>query len=252
MIAYRIVFIAVPSMQTAGRVPVRRSGANLGGQPMGRTRARVWRRKFRLARCARACGGARNHRVGRADRGAIMNGNVLPIIVLTSFFAVVGCTTETIVNETSSSQSAAMDPNAGSFCDVFCGRFSDCDSSSDLETCVATCTDEVAPTIDKVRPEVVTDVRKCWAGADCREVLSGFDHFGACIDEAAAVTSPGEKTKTFCDVLGESLSKCDSGLDRAECLEAVKVYSDERIDVAGKCVAKSCSAIMPCVEATLR
>lgn len=151
-------------------------------------------------------------------------------------------------NQTSSNLTPAS--NTESFCQTYCEKVNSCDSSSDVQTCSESCEETISQTLDKVRSDVVGEVKACWDGSDCRQVLTG-DRLGECVDEAAVSVAPTAVAKAFCGSLAESLEKCDSSIDRAQCIETAKVYSDETIAKAKQCTTKSCSTIMNCVNATL-
>ena len=177
-----------------------------------------------------------------------MRSIVLTGAVLTSVFALTACSSGGGSSEQSTSNLNAS--NTTSFCTSYCEKVSSCDSSSDLQTCSETCEETVSQTFEKVRGDVVGEVRACWEASDCRMVLSG-ERLGGCVDEASVSVAPSASAKSFCSQLGGALGKCDIGLDTAQCLEAVKVYSDEAIAKAKQCTTKSCSMIMNCVDATL-
>ena len=176
---------------------------------------------------------------------------VVVAAALAALSTIAGCTSEIVTatsNTGSASSSAAT--TTQSFCEAYCEKIASCDSTSDVQTCSETCADSISTATSKLRSEVVSEIRSCWDGSDCRQVLGG-ERLGECVDEAAVIASPNAKTKELCDALGGALVKCDSALDRAKCLEATKVYSDDRLDQAMKCTTKSCSAIMDCIDATL-
>ncbi|HVJ89453.1 MAG TPA: hypothetical protein VM580_06585 [Labilithrix sp.] len=176
-----------------------------------------------------------------------MRSIVVSAVVFAAVATLVGCSSEDD-DSNSSASTAASTPE--SFCQSFCTRYSECDSSSDVQTCSETCAETVSLTTKKMRPDVVEELLSCWNGSDCRQVL-GEGRFRECLDEAAVGAAPTATTKSFCDALGASLDKCDSKLDRAQCLESAKVYSDARLEQAKKCTTKSCGSIMDCVDATL-
>lgn len=169
------------------------------------------------------------------------------LLSLTSFGA--GCSSGDAPSSASSSAATAVS-STESFCEAYCTKTSACDSSNDVQTCTAECTDTINTTINKLRTDLVGEIRSCWDASDCRQVLSGT-RLGDCVDEATVSAAPQASAKAFCDSLNSGLQKCDSGLDRADCLEFAKVYSDESLQRASKCASKACSAIMDCVNATL-
>lgn len=170
-------------------------------------------------------------------------------VVATLVSAVLGCSSgsEAQAEGTSSSASAT---NADSFCESYCTKINECDSSSDLQTCTETCGDSLESTVRKLRADLMTEVQSCWEASDCRKVLGG-DRLGDCVDEAAVSAAPNANAKAFCDDLGESLAKCDLTVDRARCLDTVKVFGDDAVAQATKCTTKSCATIMGCVDASL-
>jgi hypothetical protein len=177
-----------------------------------------------------------------------MRSTVLATALALVSLPAMGCSSETASASSSTTAAAAAEP--GSFCDAYCQKRSECDRSEDLQTCTESCSTKLSSPIAKLRADVTSEAIRCWRGSDCRQVLGG-NRLEECVDEAAVSASPSPAAKSFCDALGDGLSKCDSGLDRADCLSATKVYSDATIEQAKKCTTKSCSTIMDCVNATL-
>ena len=178
-----------------------------------------------------------------------MRSIVLTAAVLTAV-SLTACSGGPDSNEQASSKLTPEESNTATFCETYCEKFNACDSSSDVQTCSESCEETISQTLDKVRTDVIGEIKACWNGSDCRQVLSG-DRLAECVDEAAVSVAPTAAAKAFCGSLAESLEKCDSGIDRAQCIETTKVYSDETIAKAKKCTTKSCSMIMDCVNATL-
>jgi hypothetical protein len=174
---------------------------------------------------------------------------VIAIVVAAAVSAIAGCSTESDT-ATASSSAAAASAVAGSFCESYCRKINECDSSSDVQTCTETCDDSVTSTLEKLRPEITTEVRTCWDRSDCRQVLAG-ERLRECVEEAAVSTAPNASAKSFCDAFAAGLDKCDARIDRANCLALTKVYNDATLEQAKKCTSKSCSAIVNCVDATL-
>ncbi|HVH46240.1 MAG TPA: hypothetical protein VM925_28055 [Labilithrix sp.] len=177
-----------------------------------------------------------------------------PTVIVAFVFAtasiVTGCSSSSAEKGATGSSSAAAAASGDAFCETYCQKINSCDSSSDVQTCTATCSDTLDSTIDKLRSDVLAGVQACWDKSDCRQVLGG-ERLIDCVDETAVSTTPSAAAKSFCDALAAGLDKCDAGIDRADCLETSKVYSDEALEQAAKCTSKSCSTIMDCVNATL-
>lgn len=168
-------------------------------------------------------------------------------LVFTSVSAI-ACSSET-AGSSPSSDTVAAAATPGSFCEAFCQKISSCDTSEDLQTCTESCEGKIGSAIQKLRSDVASETMTCWEKSDCRKVLDG-DRLGECLEEATVSASPSPAAKAFCDALANGLGKCDSGLDRAQCLTTAKVYSEETIEQAKKCSTKTCSNILPCVDAT--
>jgi hypothetical protein len=147
-----------------------------------------------------------------------------------------------------SSSSSASAATTSDLCKPLCTRTSSCDTDVDSETCIARCESKLK--IDGKRSEFVNGVVACWNKLDCSEVLSA-NGLGDCVEEAAVTIVPTDTAKAFCNNLEDSLTKCDTGLAKAKCLDLTKIYADVTLDKAKKCTEKSCSNILPCVYATL-
>lgn len=149
---------------------------------------------------------------------------------------------------TSTSSSAATSP--ASFCASICARQAECDRDIDKQTCERGCTDDEAVVIGKLRPDVIEATRSCYASSDCKAVLT-TKRLSGCVSEAEVSVAPGDAAKRFCDAFMEGSERCNVSIDRAKCLGAIKLYSDEALDAAAKCTNKSCSAMGTCIDAEL-
>jgi hypothetical protein len=151
---------------------------------------------------------------------------------------------------TTGSSSAASSSDPQSFCSDVCTRQAACDSTIDVDTCSATCGDNLGGLLPKLRSDFVGDVTSCYDGADCRSILT-TDQLSGCLDEAAASISPSDATKSFCDVLTGAFTHCDMSFDLASCLDETKIYADDTVGKAKDCPNKPCDVIASCVDSVL-
>ncbi len=179
------------------------------------------------------------------------------VFVSTSPLTTVGCSSSASPEEdkkesssASSTSASASEEASSSFCSSYCDKVAECDSSSDAQTCAETCNTQIRNALGKMRSDVVEDTKACWQKSDCRMVLSGH-RLGDCLNESIIGVAPTETAKSFCDQLGASFRKCDSGLDYAKCLSSMKAFGDDTLEQAKKCTDKACKSITSCVDATL-
>lgn len=145
---------------------------------------------------------------------------------------------------------AAEDAGAPSFCASYCAKLHECDNQKDEQTCADACANDGAAILPKLRSDVVADLVSCVDGKDCSTVLSN-DVLSACVGEAAAEVAPTSAAIAFCDAWSKSATKCGSTIDRAKCLDAVKLFSDAALANAKTCTSKTCADVAPCIEAAL-
>ena len=82
---------------------------------------------------------------------------VIAIVVAAAVSAIAGCSTESD-SATPSTSAAAASAAAASFCESYCQKINECDSSNDVQTCTETCDDSVTSTLEKLRPEITSEV----------------------------------------------------------------------------------------------
>ena len=162
--------------------------------------------------------------------------------------ALIGCSSGTSAQSGTTSSAAASSADSASFCDSYCARLSTCDSQIDAQTCASKCENETSTTLKKRRSDVIADAQACFATSDCRQVLSGA-RLSECVTEAAVSLAPTQPTKDFCDGLVKAFEHCDVSFDRAECLSAMKTYSDPTLAEGQGCLPKSCAQLPDCISA---
>lgn len=71
------------------------------------------------------------------------------------------------------------------------------------------------------------------------------------MNEAVAEVAPSSAGKLFCDGFVGLGERCRVEIDKASCLNLVKLFNDETLDAALECTEKSCTQAGSCVDATL-
>jgi len=136
------------------------------------------------------------------------------------------------------------------FCDAYCGRVTECDSSKDLDTCRNNCTSGLASTLPKMRGDVTQQIQSCIDAKDCKAILAG-NVTSTCVDEASESVAPSDAAKKFCDDYAAAKKKCGVTVDKADCLGDTKLYNDGTIGNAEACLGKACGDISACVKSAL-
>ena len=175
--------------------------------------------------------------------------SILGIAASASLFTLTGCSGSASHDAPGGSASAASSADSSSFCDSYCTKNATCDSRLDAQTCRTKCDDEVSTSLKRHRSDVVAGAARCFEASDCRQILGG-SQLGECMKEAAVSVAPAQTVKDFCDGLGKAFDRCDSHIDRADCLGSMKTYSDSTLAHGTSCLEKSCSQMASCVSAT--
>lgn len=160
--------------------------------------------------------------------------------------SVVGCSSGT----GTSGGSGSGQFQAGSFCDSLCAKYSSCDTSTDVGTCHAACTNENAVMAPKLRPEYINAVASCFATKDCATVLTS-GAVSSCADQASASLAPSAAGTSFCTAMQNAATKCGSSLNVATCLTISKQYNDLTLSAAQSCASKACGDMDTCLNAQL-
>jgi hypothetical protein len=134
------------------------------------------------------------------------------------------------------------------YCERFCARAVACDPAVDEDTCSASCENDNGAFLSKVRAEFTTEISRCIDATACKEIESGAGT-SSCVDEAQARVSVTSATTDFCESYAVSAKKCGMQLDKAACIDEVKIYSDSAVAQMTTCLGKACADIRPCVTA---
>jgi hypothetical protein len=140
--------------------------------------------------------------------------------------------------------------SAEDLCTLFCNRLSTCDTARDLQTCLYSCRDSNSALFPNLRADLVGGIAACVTHDDCA-TLDQSTSLGACVTQAAAGLAPSSAGSAFCSALGNADTQCGISLNRTDCLNSIKLYSDAIVAQAMTCASKSCSLIYSCVSATL-
>lgn len=151
---------------------------------------------------------------------------------------------------TASSSASVSTSGTASFCASYCDHWSACDSSIDKDTCSTECEDAASSTFRRLRSDIVEPTKTCFMSSDCKSILSG-NALSDCVEEAAVSVAPSAAAKSFCDAFAGAAGRCDASIDRADCLNAAKIYGDETLEAAKACTEKSCSQMGTCIKAEL-
>jgi uncharacterized membrane protein YgcG len=136
------------------------------------------------------------------------------------------------------------------FCGAYCGRVNTCDATQAEQTCVNECKNANAALLPKLNSAVTSQLETCIAAKDCKTVLSS-SILKTCQKEVVASVAPSADGAAFCNQLAAADTKCGKTLDKANCLEDIKLYNDTAIRDAEACTSAACSAIDDCVDAAL-
>jgi hypothetical protein len=176
------------------------------------------------------------------------------LFVLGSIAIATGCTTTTsgsVVDPKETTKGEIEKGGKGTSVDVcerLCARSATCDPSTDADVCESTCDNVNSTYLAKIRDEVKSELASCIDKAACRDLESG-SAISSCRDEAKAKVSTTDEATSFCDDYAAALNKCGTKLDKADCYDDAKVYSDATLAAAGKCFGKKCSDLTACVTA---
>lgn len=173
------------------------------------------------------------------------------LLVLAAFSSLVfACASKSNGEDPQGTVAAAA--SADDFCGALCKRHSDCDSSTDLDTCTRKCQDALDDDAKKFRADIMKSAQTCVTKADCKTILAG-DGLDDCVGEALLEVTPSDKAKALCTALEASDDKCssDTTIDHVKCLDTMKQYNDATLEDAKACVDKACNAVWDCVNATL-
>jgi hypothetical protein len=135
-------------------------------------------------------------------------------------------------------------------CAGLCARLVACDPDEDEDTCTSKCDNIISVFLSKVTDEFSRELLACIDDAACRDLEAGRA-VPACSAEARARVAPSESAIDFCDAYAAAADKCGRSVDKAGCYLEAKIYNDEALSSARKCLSKTCADIDSCVHASL-
>lgn len=151
----------------------------------------------------------------------------------------------TVARDAGSTEEAPAD-----VCARLCARETTCDPKSDQDTCNAKCKNKNATFLEKLRTDYANALASCIDQAACKEIDDGTA-ISTCVDESSARVSVTTAATELCDAYAASATKCGQKLDKADCYNGAKIYSDATLAEAQKCFGKKCADVDACVSAAL-
>jgi hypothetical protein len=138
----------------------------------------------------------------------------------------------------------------GDLCSSVGTKMKQCDSTVDEPTAVASCTNQLAAVLPKLRSDVVSSVESCVQTSDCAH-LSTF--VNDCLDTARSSIAPSGAAKTLCSDVAKAEMTCNSTatVDESKCLDGAKIFTDSALSGADACASHACADIASCLSSML-
>lgn len=135
-------------------------------------------------------------------------------------------------------------------CERICTRYLECDPANDAETCKARCENTNGTFLSKVNAQFEEELSACIDVAACRSLESGTA-ISDCTAQARARLAPSASATKFCDDYAKAVDHCGGSFDKATCYLETKIYDEDALAAATRCLGKTCADLDACVLASL-
>jgi hypothetical protein len=150
----------------------------------------------------------------------------------------------------SASGADSQGASPGDLCSSVGTKMKQCDSTVDEPTAVASCNNQLAAVVPKLRSDVVSSLESCVQSSDCAH-LSTF--VKDCLDTARSSIAPSARATTLCSDIAKAEMTCNSTAttDESQCLDAAKIFTDSALSAADGCASHACADIASCLTSML-
>jgi hypothetical protein len=132
------------------------------------------------------------------------------------------------------------------FCEARCNREIWCGKMQNLSSCITECRRDERTFFANARPEYLSDLTACVAEPGCSG-MPGGEYLKTCSAEASLPIPPG-----MADLFCANLERRCPVLPGALCISSVRVYTDEAIAGAGRCLLDfPCDEVPACLAGAL-